>query len=105
MNKELEDALGNLTQQAYNNANNEKQLQKDKEHYELIKKHLDALEIIREKTVNVNYLMEAWKFNEKNKDRPDIQISDSTLMFLAVKNLSQDELSLLKEVLYNESLQ
>ena len=31
MNKELEDALGNLTQQAYNSANNEKQLQKDKE--------------------------------------------------------------------------
>ena len=48
MTKELEDALGNLAQQAYNSADNEKQLQKDKEHYELIKNELKDSEECKE---------------------------------------------------------
>lgn len=96
MNKELEDALGNLTQQAYNSVNNEKQLQKDKEHYEFIKKYLDALEIIINKNVRIRLLQ---FFDE-------LQTYNCVVMYDYVPDmLSQEEFDLLKEVLCNESLQ
>lgn len=81
--------------------------------YQIIEKELKegeknkkVLEIIKEKGIDVGYLVNVFKWNNSPDTKQENKITDNTIMFLAPKIpgkiLTEQELELLKEELTHE---